>query len=407
MMKTMNMVNRRTFIRASAAGIAGTAFSSLWLSRAAAQGTPRKKVLIVLFQRGAADGLNTVVPYFDGDYYKLRPTLAVAAPGKPNGVIDLDGRFGLHPVMRPLKDLWDSEQLAVVEATGSPDFSRSHFEAQDYMESGTSGVKRDDGWLNRALKTEQYPTSVFRAISMGSKLPLTLRGGTQATALATVQKLQLGAGAAAMFEDMYRATGDSEFRKIGDDAFALLKKAEGLQAQLYTPSNGARYPAGDLGQGLLQIARLIKGDVGVEGAFLDYGGWDHHLNESAMISPMLSNLAGSLSAFSVDMGQRMEDVVLVTMSEFGRTAFENGNGGSDHGHGNLMLVLGGPVKGGKVYGDWPGLASHQLFQQRDLAVTTDFRDVLGEILMRHVGVTDLTRVFPEYTQTKTLGFIRA
>jgi len=243
------MMNRREFVRASAVGIAGIASSSFWISRAAAQGASRKKVVIVLFQRGAADGLNTIVPYFDSNYYKVRKTIALQAPGKPNGAIDLDGRFGMNPSMRPLKDLWDNGLLAFVEATGSPDFGRSHFDSQAYMESGTSDAKLSDGWLNRALKTDRFPTSVFRVISVGSNLPLTLRGNTPATTMASLQKLQVGTGAAELFESMYRETGDPEFRKIGADAFVLMKRIEEVNALPNIPANGARYPAGDLGQG--------------------------------------------------------------------------------------------------------------------------------------------------------------
>jgi uncharacterized protein (DUF1501 family) len=275
------------------------------------------------------------------------------------------------------------------------------------MESGTSGVKLSDGWLNRAFHTSRLPASIFRVISTGSKLPLTLRGGTQATAMASLQKLQVETGTAPLFEGMYMDTRNDEFRKIGADAFALLKRIEEVNALPTTPANGALYPGGEPGQALSQVARLIKADLGVEAVFVDYGGWDHHTNETQLLAQMLRNLSGSLNAFSTDLGSRMEDIVLVTMSEFGRTAFENGNGGTDHGHGNLMMVLGGPVKGGKVYGDWPGLLDENLFQDRDLAVTSDFRDVLGEILSRHVGITDLAPVFPDYKQAKPLGFIRA
>jgi len=401
------MLNRRTFLRNSAAVLAGVGGSSLWLSEAAAQSTKRKKVLVVLFQRGAADGLNIAVPFSDSGYYNLRPTIAMQPPGKPNGVIDLDGRFGLHPALKPLKSLWDSGQFAIVEATGSPDSSRSHFDAQEFMESGTASAKTPDGWLNRAMKTSQFPTSTFRVVSTGSNLPLTLRGETNVTAVGDLAKIQLGTGASAIFENMYLSSADSEINKVGKDAFDLLRKVESINGLPYAPSEGVRYFQNPEGQGLLQIARLIKADMGLEAAFVEIGGWDHHTNLTSSLSAMLNNLANALSAFTTDMGDRMEDVVLVTMSEFGRTARENGNGGADHGHGSLMMAIGGPVRGGKVYGDWPGLANEQLFQGRDLAVTTDYRDVLSEILTRHMGVTDLSRVFPGYPSQKTLGFIRS
>jgi uncharacterized protein (DUF1501 family) len=401
------MLNRRTFLRNSAVLCAGVGGSSLWLSEAAAQVSRRKKVLVVIFQRGAADGLNMVVPFSDPGYYELRPTIAMAAAGKPNGVVDLDGRFGLHPALKPLKSLWDSGQFAIVEATGSADSSRSHFDAQEFMESGTSGVKMSDGWLNRAMNTSQVPASTFRVVSMGSNLPLTLRGETHVTALGELAKLQLGTGASSIFENMYLSSADSDINRVGKDAFDLLRKVENMNGQPYVPSGGVRYFQNAEGQGLLQIARLIKADVGLEAAFVEIGGWDHHTNLTGTLSSMLNSLANALSSFAIDLRDRMEDVVLVTMSEFGRTARENGNGGADHGHGSLMITIGGPVRGGKIYGEWPGLAKEQLFEGRDLAVTTDFRDVLSEILTRHMGITDLSRVFPGYQSQKNLGFIRS
>jgi uncharacterized protein (DUF1501 family) len=401
------MMNRRKFLRDSAAVLAGIGTSSVWLSEAAAQSARRGKALVVLLQRGAADGLNIVVPFSDPQYYSLRPTIAAPAPGKPNGVIDLDGRFGFHPALKPLKSLWDNGQLAIVEATGSPDFGRSHFDAQAYMESGTSGVKTGDGWLNRAMKTPQFPTSTFRVVSMGSNLPLILRGDTGATAIGELAKIELGTGGSAIFEQMYMSSGDPDMSRVGKDAFELLRKVEVFNDQTYFPSNGARYLGGQAAQDLRQVARLIKADVGLEAAFVEITGWDHHSNEASQLSSMLNSLANALSSFATDMGDRMEDIVLVTLSEFGRTARENGNGGTDHGHGSLMMTIGGPVRGGKVYGEWPGLDPEQLFERRDLAVTTDYRDVLSEILTRHMGVTNLSRVFPEFKSQTTLGFIRS
>jgi uncharacterized protein (DUF1501 family) len=393
------------FLRDSAVLVAGIGCSSLWLSEAAAQ-TRRNKIVVVIFQRGAADGLNIVVPFSDPHYYSLRPTIAVPAPGKSNSAIDLDGRFGLNPALKQLKSLWDNGQFAIAEATGSPDSSRSHFDAQEFMESGTSGVKRPDGWLNRAMKTPQFPTSTFRVISLGSNLPLTLRGETGVTALGDLAKIQLGTGASRILEDMYLSSGDPDIKRVGKDAFELLRKVDSANGQPYVPTEGVRYFGGPPAQELQQIARLIKANVGLEAAFVEIAGWDHHTNLTGALSSMLSNLGNAISSFAIDIGDRMEDVVLITMSEFGRTPRENGNGGADHGHGSLMMTIGGPVRGGKIYGDWPGLAPDQLFESRDLAVTTDYRDVLSEILKHHMGVTDLSRVFPEYTPQKTLGFIR-
>jgi uncharacterized protein (DUF1501 family) len=278
------------------------------------------------------------------------------------GAIDLDGHFGLNPALQPLKALWDKQQLAIIEATGSPDSTRSHFECQDQMESGMAGKVASDGWLNRALLPPGPQTSPLRAVAMGSQLPHT---------------------------------------------FSALKMVRSINQQGYQPQNGAQYGQGfELGQSLQQIARLIKADVGVEAAFAEVGGWDHHQNENNQLSNLLRQFGSALAAFSQDMGDRMEDIVLVTMSEFGRTAQENGNAGTDHGHGDLMMVLGGPVRGGKIYGKWPGLEKEQLFEGRDLAVTTDYRDVLGELVSGHLGQKNLAQVFPGYEVGKPLGLLK-
>ncbi len=362
---------------------------------------------MAIFQRGAADGLNTVVPFAEKRYAELRPVIGVASPGKPNGAIDLDGRFGLHPQLAPLKALWDKEQLAIVEAAGSPDPTRSHFDAQDYMESGTPGVK-GDGWLNRALGPRTGETSPLRAISMGAQLPRTLRGDRSAIAVADMQQYRMNDDTASILESMYATSKDKQLEGAGKDAFAAMKMIRTLSSGVYTPANGAQYVAGgELGRSLQQVARLIKADAGVEAAFAEIGGWDHHQNEPQQMSNLLRQFASALSAFCQDMGDRMEDIVIVTMSEFGRTAQENGDSGTDHGHGGLMMVLGGPVRGGKVYGKWPGLEREQLYEGRDLAVTTDFRAVLSELVGGHLGQKNLAQVFPGYRLGEPLGLLRA
>jgi len=391
------MLTRRFFVKGSALVMAGAGAVPFWLGRAAAATQGKRKVLVAIFQRGAADGLNVVAPFAEKRYAELRPTIGVAAPGKPNGAIDLDGRFGLHPQLAPLKALWDKQQLAIVEATGSPDPSRSHFDAQDYMESGTPGVK-GDGWLNRALGPPTGETSPLRAIAMGAQLPRTLRGDRPAIAVADMQQFRMNDDTASILESMYATSNDKQLEGAGKDAFAAMKMIQTLSRGPYTPGNGAQYgQGGDLGQSLQQVARLIKADAGVEAAFAEVGGWDHHQNEPAQMSNLLRQFGIALAAFSQDMGDRMEDIVLVTMSEFGRTVEENGNAGTDHGHGSLMMVLGGPVQGGKVYGKWPGLEPEQLYEARDLALTTDFRDVLGELVGAHDGNRNLNQVFPGYT----------
>jgi uncharacterized protein (DUF1501 family) len=400
------MLTRRCFVRSSAIAVAGVGLAPSWLLRAVAQDAKKRKILVAIFQRGAADGLNVVVPFFEKAYYEMRPTIAVPQPGKPNGAIDLDGHFGLHPSLQQLKPLWDNGQLAVIEAAGSPDPTRSHFDAQDFMESGTPGKTGEDGWLNRALPPAGMNTvSPLRAIAMGTQLPRTLRGSRAAVAVNSLEQFQLqNKNAASILETMYATTPDARLLASGKETFEALKIVESINRRPYTPANGAQYQS-EFGRGLQQIARLIKADVGVEAAFADIGGWDHHSNEAPQMTNLLQQFGNALAAFARDMGDRMEDIVLVTMSEFGRTAREDGNNGTDHGHGNVMFVLGGPVRGGKVYGQWPGLEPEQLYEKRDLAVTTDFRDVLGELVANHLG-QQRDHVFPGYTPGKPLGLIK-
>jgi uncharacterized protein (DUF1501 family) len=394
-----------------------------WLARAASVEGKKSKILVAIFQRGAADGLNIVVPFSEKRYRDLRPTLAIAPPPaqstgqtNPNGLfngnaIDLDGRFALNGAMQPLKALWDKQQLAIVEATGSPDSSRSHFDAQDYMESGTSGTTTGDGWLNRALPPAGAETSALRAVAMGNQVARTLRGAHEAIAVGDSQQFNMGnQDAASSLENMYATSADSQWGRTGKDAFEAMKLIQSINRSPNNPQGGAQQlyaQGGDLGRSLQQLARLIKADAGVEAAFAEIGGWDHHGNENQQLSNLLRQFSSALAAFSQDMGDRMEDIVLVTMSEFGRTVEENGNSGTDHGHGSLMMVLGGPVQGGKVYGKWPGLEKEQLFEGRDLAVTTDFRAVLGELIRGHLGQKDLGPVFPGYQPGNPLGLLRS
>ena len=399
------MYTRRFFLRASAVVMAGVGVAPPWLVRASAEGSRRRKILVAIFQRGAADGLNIVVPFFEARYYDGRPTIAVPPPGKANGAIDLDGRFGLHPSLQPLKTIWDAGHLAIVEATGSPDPTRSHFDAQDFMESGTPGRLTEDGWLNRALSPADPQASTLRAISIGAQLPRTMRGRQPAVAISDVGQFQVrNRQLAGIFENMYATTADDKLLTSGKEAFDAAKMIESISRTPYTPENGAQYQ-GEFGRNLQQIARLIKADVGVEVAFADIGGWDHHFNEAPQMTQILQQFGASLAAFNRDMGDRMEDIVLVTMSEFGRTVKEDGNNGTDHGHGNVMFVMGGAARGGRIYGRWPGLEPEQLYEHRDLAVTTDFRDVLGELATDHLGQTS-GRVFPGYQAGARLGLLK-
>ena len=397
------MLTRRYFIRASAVAVAGFGMAPSWLARAAGQSN--RKIVISIFQRGAADGLNIVVPFFEKRYYDLRPSLALPAPGKPNGVIDLDGRFGLHPSLQQLKPLWDSGQLAIVHAAGSPSGNRSHFEAQDEMESGTPGRITEDGWLNRVLDDATATTSPVRAVAVGAKMPRTLRGNRGGIAVGDLQQFQTrNRDVASVLEMMYSSSTDTQLSAQGKGTFEALKMIETINRTPYTPANGAQY-LGEFGNSLRQLARLIKADAGLEAGFADIGGWDHHSNEAVQLGPLLNQFGTSLAAFVRDLGDRIQDIILVTMSEFGRTAKEDGNGGTDHGHGNVMFLLGGGVRGGKVYGQWPGLEPEQLFERRDLQVTTDYRAVLGEVVQDHLG-RQPEQVFPGYKPGERLGLVK-
>ena len=394
------MLNRRLFLKSSALAMFGVGAAPHWLARAAEGVESRKKILVAIFQRGAADGLNVVVPYGDPNYYTLRPNIAIPK----SDVIELDGFFGLHPSLRALKPVFDAKHLAIVEATGSPDPTRSHFDAQDYMESGTPGRKATlDGWLNRAIPLEKGPISPVRAVSLGTNLSRTLRGPNPAIAVSNLNEFQIrDTQASNTFEGMYEGTLDKVLKSTGRETFDAVKILQSVQKQTYTPAGDAKYPNGRFGQSMMQIARLIKANVGVEVAFADVGGWDTHVNEVGQLARLLGDFGNGLGAFYQDLGDRMQDVVVVTMSEFGRTAKENGNRGTDHGHANCMFVMGGDVIGGKVYGKWPGLEKEQLYEGRDLNITTDFREVLGGLVTRHLGARNLAKVFPNFDAPESM-----
>jgi uncharacterized protein (DUF1501 family) len=401
------MVTRRAFVRNSALAVVGTAVVPSFLTRAAfgAVDAPgRNKRLVVIFQRGAADGLNIVVPHGEPQYYAMRPSINIPR----NSVLDLDGFFGLHPALSPFLPLWQQRHLAIVHSAGSPDPTRSHFDAQDFMETGTPGVKiTEDGWLNRSLHSLPVAGQVspFRAISLGPSLPRILSGVEPAVALNNINDFSVGGRnpkpslAASAFEAMYDHSSDTVLHGTGEETFDAVRMLRSADPGKYTPAAGADYPKGRFGDSLRQLAQLIKANLGVQVAFADIGGWDHHVNEGAaegQLANVLRDFSQSLAAFWIDLGDLAEDTVVVTMSEFGRTARENGNRGTDHGHANVMFVLGGPVKGGKVYGRWPGLDQSQLYEGRDLALTTDFRQVIGEAVVRHMGNQKLDSVFPGF-----------
>ncbi len=370
--------------------------------------TPRRKTLIAIFQRGAVDGLNVVVPYGEHSYYDLRPNIAIPKPdGGAEAALNLDGFFGLHPALASFKPLWDSKRLAIVHASGSPDNTRSHFDAQDYMESATPGVKSTaDGWLNRYLQSKpDAQKSLFRAVSMTNNMPRAMQGKAETLAISNLAEFNIRAGQSSAavqggFEAMYddKLVKDA-LRGTGKETFEAINYLKQVNPAQYKAENGANYPRTPFGNSLLQIAQLIKAGVGLEVAFTDVGGWDTHVNEGnqqGQLSNLLRQYSQAIAALYTDLGQRMDDVVILTMSEFGRTVRENGNRGTDHGHANAMFVIGNTVRGGKVYGDWPGLKNDQLWEGRDLALTTDFRSVFGEVAQKHLGATNLKSVFPGY-----------
>ena len=403
--------SRRYFMKQGGIAMVGLSTMPAFLQRAiAATPASGKKQLVVLFQRGAADGLNIVVPFAEPNYYRLRPSIAIPEPrrGGADCAVDLDGFFGLHPGLATLASMFHKNELAIVHATGSPDPTRSHFDAQDFMESGTPGVKAtEDGWLNRALENVPVENaSPFRAVAMGASLPRMLRGSAAAIALPDLKQFKVMAQNSSMnhvaegFEAMYAQTVDRALRGTGTETFEAIDMLRKADPGKYQPENGADYGKSRLGQSLQQIGQLLKADIGAEVLFVDCGGWDNHVNEGGaqgQLANLLRDLGQGMAAFGQDMGDRMENIVLVTMSEFGRTAKENGNRGTDHGHANCMFVMGGNIRGGKVYGRWPGLNEGQLNEGRDLALTTDFRSVLGEILTSHLGVRDLSPVFPGFS----------
>ena len=421
-------MNRRFFLKSGGIALASVGVSlsaPAFLERAIAGETlnsitgGKRKTLIAIFQRGAVDGLNMVVPHGERSYYDARPSIAIPKPesGNIDAAINLDGFFGLHPSLNSFKPLWDSKRLAIIHAAGSPDNTRSHFDAQDYMESATPGVKStSDGWLNRYLQSKkETERSLFRAVSMTPTTPRVLQGRAPALSISNLADFTIRAGKSSAdiqggFEAIYNEDKNDALAGMGRETFEAVNYLKKVNPAQYKPENGVQYPRTQFGNSLLQIAQLIKASVGLEVAFTDIGGWDTHVNEGnsrGQLGNLLQQFSSGIAALYQDLGPRMDDVIVLTMSEFGRTARENGNRGTDHGHANAMFVLGNDVRGGKVYGQWPGLKSDELYEGRDLALTTDFRDVFGEIASRHLGSSNLQTVFPGYAVSagKFRGFL--
>ena len=397
------MMDRRIFLKGSGlALVAGGLLPNVFVRMANAATTKGRKIVVAIFQRGAVDGLNVVVPYGEQAYYDARPSIAIPRPGGVEGAaLDLDGFFGVHPSLASVLPYFKDKSLAFVHAVGSPDSTRSHFDAQDFMESGTPGVKStEDGFLSRAV-AQKKSGSPLRAVALSPALPRILSGKAGAVAMSNIAQFGIrGSGeVSSSFESMYAEAVAGTLGGTAKESFDAQRMLKSADPQKLQPENGAIYPNGPLANSLRQIAQLIKAGIGLEVAFTDVSGWDTHAGEGGAQGQLANNLrqfSDAIAAFAKDLGSRMSDVVLVTMSEFGRTVRENGNRGTDHGHANFMLVLGGGVKGGKVYGKWPGLKSEQLYENRDLAITTDFRDVFGEILTKQLAVAQMKDVFPGY-----------
>lgn len=447
-------VTRRLFLKNGGVAIAsiglvpvlGPAFLRRAVFGAEPTAANKKKTLICIFQRGAADGLSMVVPHGDANLYKLRPTLAIPRPSagdRGGAALDLDGFYGLHPALAPFLPIYKAGHLAIVHACGSPNGTRSHFDAQDYMESGAPGNKGvADGWLSRAVlacpEDRKKLATPLRAVALGGAMPRILQGDAGALAIPDLRTFGVAAGpperdrrrpaarrnrgnanantntsadeammAASLrptvadgFETLYDTAVGDVLHGTGKESFEAINTLKRLNPGSYTPARGANYPAGRFGESLKQIAQLVKAGVGVEVAFADTGGWDTHANQGTtqgQLANRLREFGQGIAALYADLGDAMSDVVILTMSEFGRTARQNGTNGTDHGHATAFFVLGGEVNGGKVHGKWPGLEVEQLNERRDLALTTDFRTLFAEVTQKHLGAQKLDKVFPGFT----------
>jgi uncharacterized protein (DUF1501 family) len=406
-------MHRRQFLQSGLA--AGAAISAIgshgWITRAA---TPQKKRLIVVFLRGAVDGLNVVVPYREAAYYSARTKIAIPAPGQPNGALKLDDTFGLHPALESVFPLWQQGSLAFIHACGSPDETRSHFDAQDYMESGTPGIKKTaDGWMNRLLATLSE-RNIIQAVNVGATTPRILAGpmaiaslgsGRNAARLLPLDNTRISSA----FDKLY-GNRDALSQAYQEGQKARQALLQDLDAETKMANNGAPLPFG-FATDTQRLARVMRQDSRVQLAFLALGGWDTHVNQGSSQGQLARNLEAlgkGLAVLQKELGPVYAETTIVAMSEFGRTVAENGNGGTDHGHGNAMWIMGGNVKGGKVYGKFPGLQANQLHQGRDLAITTDFRAVMSSLLAQHLQLspTQLAKIFPGYKAPQPLPLIK-
>lgn len=418
------MTSRRGFIKSGGLALFGIGLGGVpgFLLDAVAGTKPaglfkRRKIMVCIFQRGAMDGLMAVTPFTDQYLKAARPTLFMSAAkgGKNKPLIDLDGRFGLHPSMASFEQLFRDKRMAIVHGIGSPNNTRSHFDAQDFMESGTPFKKgTESGWLNRAVGLLGHDGATpFQGVSLTSSLPRSFYGDHPAVAISNLQDFNIqmrgnlkGANMAAKsFEDLYDQTSSGLLKETGKESFDAIKMLQTTDVKNYKPSNDAVYPNTALGNSLKQVAQLIKMDVGMEVAFAESGGWDTHFNqgtENGIFSRNVNDLTESIMAFWTDMGTLQDDVTVMTMTEFGRTVKQNGTGGTDHGRGSCNFILGNGVKGGLVHGLVNPLSVENLEDGRDLAVTTDFRSVFSEVADKHLGIHNDKVLFPDWSG-KTIG----
>lgn len=374
-----------------------------------ADSTPARGTLVVIFQRGGMDGLNVVVPHGDADYYRLRPSIGIARPGTTNGALDLDGFFGLNPALAPLLPLYQSGELAFVQATGYRHDSRSHFECQDHIERGTLHLHDiTSGWLNRHLAVVGGNAN-FQAIGFGGAIQASLRGMAPVIGVNDIADFTLStrsaqkATLASSLDGLYDA--NTLLASTSVQALAAVDELAAENPAQYPLQGGAAYPSGRFGSQLRELAQIIKAGMDLEVACVDIGGWDHHASIGQVLPPLLTELAQGLLAFRNDLGSLMADVTVATLTEFGRRAYQNASGGTDHGSAFASLVLGGGVNGGRVYAEWPGLRDTDLFNG-DLNVTVDYRTWLAEMLEKRAGNADVASVFPEFTPGPSLGLFR-
>ncbi len=385
------------------------------LSFAPPHTAPRGDVLVVVFLRGAADALNIVVPHGDNAYYANRPTLGIPRPDDRAAkeslrAIDLDGFFGFHPALRPLLPAWQAEQLALVHACGAPDESRSHFKAMELMERGVGDERGPaSGWIGRHLATLNTGNpSPLRAVGFGGLPQRSLSGAVPISALRSIADFHLGGDVRALAQMQTAISalynGSDSLSMLGQETLKVMEtiaKLDPLSSQS-AADLAATYPDTEFGLGLKQTALLIKAEVGLEVAAIDLGGWDTHFAQGGsegLMAGLLKELAEGLAAFHADTADYADQLTVVAMSEFGRRVEENGSLGTDHGHGSLMMLLGGHVVGGRVHGQWPGLAEGQLVGPGDLAVTTDYRDVLAEVCLKRLNNPTVGQIFPDYQAT--------